>query len=79
MLTIVAIAATTHAAADAARLEHALVILAGVRAALVRVMQEARCGPAALKRGLEGPQRQLPVVDGTHGPGDDEAGVQVGL
>jgi hypothetical protein len=40
-------------------------------------MQEARGRPAALERGAEGPQGQMPVVGGTHGPADDEAGVQV--
>jgi hypothetical protein len=57
----------THAAHEAARLEHALVVGAGVRAALIEVVQQARRRPAPAERPVERLERQMPVIDGTHG------------
>ncbi len=58
-------------------LEDALVILAGVGAALVGVVDEAGSRASAAQRHVERLDDQVPVVDGADRPADDEAGVEV--
>ena len=57
-----------HAAAG----EETLIVLAGVRRALVGMMQETDLGTATLQRHLEGLDRQVAIIAGTDGPADDE-------
>ena len=56
--------------------EHRLVVLAGVGAALVGVVEEPPRA-AALQRHLERLDRQVPIIDRADGPADDEPRVQV--
>ena len=62
---------------DAARLEEVLIVLTGVRAALVRVMQQPDRRPPALQRHLERLDRQMSVVDRADGPPHDEPREQI--
>ena len=57
--------------------EHRLVVLARVRAALVGVMQQAGIGTPPLQCHLERLQREMSIIHGTDGPADDEARIQV--
>jgi hypothetical protein len=63
--------------AQAPGLEHAWVLGAGVRGALVRVGQAPKGQPAPAQRLMERLERQKPVIDGTQGPADDEPRVQI--
>lgn len=77
ILTVVAIAAAAHAARDAPCLEDHLVVLARVRTALIRVVEQPGIGAPALQCPFERLDRQVPVVDRTDGPADYESRVQV--
>src|SRR2546427_7871007 len=55
---VVTIAATAHAAGDPVRLQDGLIILAGVRAALVGVMEQPHVRTPPLQRPDEGSDRQ---------------------
>ncbi len=54
-------------------LERDLVVPARVGAALIRVMQQAGLGAAALDRHRQGLQGEMPVIHRTDRPADDEA------
>ena len=58
-------------------LETRPIVFAGVGAALVGVVQQARLRAAPLQRHVERPQREMPVVDGAQRPADDEARVEI--
>jgi len=58
----VAIAAPAQAARDPMAHESGVVILAGVRAALVGVMQPLGGGTSARQRHLQGSQREMPII-----------------
>src|SRR5262245_24035864 len=60
---VVAVAAATHAAGDAARVEEPLVVLARVGAALVRMVEQPGLGTAPLQRHLERFDGQMPIID----------------
>src|SRR3954454_12584803 len=68
---IVGVASPAHAADDPVGGKHALVILARVRAALVRVVEQPGFGTAAPEGLLEGAQRKVAVVGGGQPPADD--------
>src|SRR6266571_687643 len=74
---VVAVAAAAHAARDAVLLEHGPIVLAGVSASLVGVVQQAGVWTAPLQRHLERLDRQVPVVDGADRPAHDEPREQV--
>src|SRR6266542_6551242 len=74
---VVAIAPTAHRAGDAVLLETGPIILAGVGAALVRVMEQAGLWAAPLHRHVQRADREVSVIDRTQGPAHDEARVQV--
>jgi len=59
---VVAMAAPAHAVRDPVAHESRVVILAGVRAARVGVMQQPGGGSSALQRQLQGAQRETPVI-----------------
>ena len=54
-----------------------LVVLAGVGAATIRVVQEPGLGTATLHRHLERLQREASIVDGADRPAHDEARKQI--
>jgi hypothetical protein len=74
---VVAITPTTHRTGDAVLLEPCPIILAGVRAALIGVMQEAGVRTPPLHRLVEGTEGQVTVIHGTERPADDEPGMQI--
>jgi hypothetical protein len=74
---VVALALTAHAADNSVPCEHHLIVVAGVGAAPIGVVQQPRLRTAALHRHLERLQRQPAIVDGTEGPADDEPREQV--
>ena len=61
---VVAIPGATHAARNALRREDGLVVLAGVRASPIRMMEQPRPRTATLQRHLERFDGQMAVVDG---------------
>jgi hypothetical protein len=73
----VAIASATHAADDVVRVQHGLIVLTGVRRALVGMMQQAGVRTATLHRHLEGPDRQVSIIRRAHGPADDKTREQI--
>ena len=60
---VVTIARATHAAGDAVSLKDGLIVLAGIRASLIRMMQQPRAGTAALEGHLQRLDRQMAIVD----------------
>jgi hypothetical protein len=60
---VVAVAAPAHAAGDVASPEHRLVVFAGVRAALIGVVQQPGPGAPVLQRHLQNPNGKVPAVD----------------
>src|SRR5687767_12984465 len=74
---VVAVPATAHGAHDAVLLESGAIVLAGIRAPLVGVMQQAWLWTASLHGHVQGPQREMPIVDGTQSPAHDEPRVEV--
>src|SRR6266700_4535174 len=74
---VVAVASSAHAAGDAVLAEHLLVVLAGVRAALVGVMEQAHPGAPTAQRLVERRDGEVPVVDRADRPPDDQPGVEV--
>jgi hypothetical protein len=63
-----AIASSAHAAHDARGRQARLVVLAGIRAPLVGVVQEAAARAAAFERHVQGLQREVAIIDGAHCP-----------
>src|SRR5690349_7978794 len=74
---VIAIAATAHGTGDAVLLEPGAVVLTGVRAALIRVMEQAGIRAAPLHGHVERPEGQVPIVDGTKRPADDETRIEI--
>ena len=74
---VVTITSTTHAAGHVMCVDDPLVALARIRAALVGVMQQPRWGLAAFQSHLEGLDDQMAIVDGTDGPADHQARVEI--
>ena len=69
---VVAVPASAHAARDAVGLEHVLIIFAGIRAPLVRMMEQPELRTASLQRHLERLDRQVPIVHRADRPADNE-------
>ena len=78
LLTHVAVAAAAHAAGDTVRGEPALVVLARVGAALVRMVEQARLRTPPLHGHLECADGEVATVDGADRPADHAAREQVG-
>jgi hypothetical protein len=74
---VVATASATHAARDGVRIEHPLIVLTRIRAALVRVMEQSGVRTSPLQRHAERGQREVPVIHGADGPPDDEPREQI--
>src|SRR5208282_2721052 len=74
---VVAIARSAHARHDAVGREDAPVVVAGVRAASVGVMDETRARATRPERLVERGEREVAVVGGTRGPSDDASGKQI--
>src|SRR5215207_6748750 len=74
---VVAVAAPAHRTRDAAPIEPPLVVLAGVRAPLIRVMQQAQLRAAPLQRHVERLQGEMAVIGRTQRPADHEPGEQI--
>ena len=74
---VVAVAPAAHTAGDAAGLEHGLVVLARVGAALIRMMQQPGGRTPTPQRHLEGSEREVAVVRRAECPSDAEAREQV--
>src|SRR5262245_18783437 len=74
---VVAIAFPAHAAGDGVCSQDCLVVLAGVGATLVRVVQQSHVGAAALQGHLERLDGQVPIVHRAERPAHDETGVQI--
>jgi hypothetical protein len=63
-MTALTVTTTAHAARDAVRLEARAIVLAGVRAALVGMVQEAWVGTTPLQRLVEGAEGEVTIIDG---------------
>src|SRR5262245_1688781 len=61
---VVAVALSGHAAGDTARLQRSSVVFAGVRAALVGMVEKAGVGCAPLQCHIECTQREMSIVHG---------------
>ena len=77
MLTVIAIAPAAHTTGNTVCVEHVLVVLARIGAALVGMVKQAGVGAASLQGHLERLDGQMTVVDGAHGPSHDEPGEQI--
>ena len=74
---IPAVATPAHAARDAVGLEYVLIIVAGVRASLVRMMEQPDRRTSPLQRHLERLDREVSVVHRADRPADDEPREQI--
>ncbi len=74
---LLAIASTAHAADDVVLFEPLSIVFAGVRAALVGMVQQPRIGATTSQRHVERPDREVTIVLGGDGPADHESREQV--
>ena len=74
---IVAVATPAHTPGHPVCGEHTLIVLAGIRAPLIGMMQEALRGTSTSQCQLECLEDEMAVIDGTDGPADQEARVEV--
>src|SRR5262249_28928828 len=73
----VAVSTPTHAAGDSVSLERSAIDLAGVGAALVRVMKQSGLGTPTSDGLAKRLQSEVSIVDGAEGPSHHEPGEQV--
>ena len=57
--------------------QHVLVVGTRIGTPLVGMVEEPRCRPTTLQCHLERRDDEMPVVDGTQGPADEEPGVEI--
>src|SRR4029453_236356 len=74
---VVALAATTHAAGDAAGSQGIPVVLARIGAALVRVVHQSAFVSPPSQRLLKRSARQMPVIHGAYRPAHADGGVDI--
>ncbi len=74
---VVAVAPSAHAPGHAMRLKETLVVFAGIRTALIGVMQEPRGRLATFQCHPQRLDNQVTVVNSTYGPPNEESRVEV--